>query len=56
LTGVAGFTIHPGTHTLIDTYAQRVSMNDMSTTAPRAGRLSVNLSGTIFGARLTFFY
>jgi hypothetical protein len=53
-TGKGSFLIRPGDHLAIDLQAQYLGMSETSTDT-RAGRLSLNLSGCLFGASLTLF-
>jgi hypothetical protein len=56
LAGAGGVTLRPATHVAFDGLVQYVRVADASTDTERAGRVSMNLSGVVLGASLTFFY
>jgi hypothetical protein len=56
LTGAAGITLRVDSKTDFDLFAQYLGMRNVSAADPRAGDITVKLSGSLAGARLTFYY
>jgi hypothetical protein len=53
---VAGVALRPSTNTLIEIYGQHLMMKTVRVQSLNVGRLSIDLSGSLLGARLRLYY